>query len=424
LFAVGHQLAVRRPQLFDPGRVKIVVEQRIDEQRVGGQAVGIDIAELIASPFYQTSLQVSQQVDIQSGELVGLSVGRLIPEPRFMELNNLQFLALLNPAELLYQLDPQQRLVVQIDALDELRYSASEGSLLHWLADLPELPENLRFVLTSRPDEALLDDFHRRQSKWLREISIDPQSEAVQEDLRAYTRGFAAAPAIQAHLQAEQVDAALFIQTVVGRADGNFLYVNLLRRSIEQAINQDDQGALHGLLHAEEIPESLEGLYAHFLTRLRAQVGEARVEVEGETPLSSISQPAWEALYQPVLGVLATAFEPLEPVQIRQLARLQVEGRFLQSALQQLAQLLELRAGRVSLYHATLAEFLTSPTTQQRYPALYLEPAEWHRTIASAYRKGAPSWEAAAWEQVDDYGLLHLPRHLHALAAEARYRGE
>ena len=424
LFAIGHQLAVRRPQLFDPGDVKIVAEQRISKAEHGAKATGIIIGELIASPFFKTSLQIYQDVEINAGELVGLNIGRFTPETRLIEVENLQYLALLDPAELLFRLDPQEQLVVLVDALDELRFNRSQYNLLNWLADLPELPDNLRFVLTSRPDDDLLADFRQKQSQWLDEIKIDPDSNEVLTDLHAYTLEFSASPAIQKQLKTQGTELDRFTQVVVSKAEGNFLYVALLRRAIEQAIDDGDQNALLGLMTAETIPDGLKGLYAQFLIRLRSQVGETLVETEGESPFETRSQPAWEALYQPILGVLATAFETLEPDQLQNLAKLQVEERFIQSALQRLEQFLEQRAGRISLFHSTLAEFLTSLDTRQSHPALYLDPSEWHRKIASAYRQGAASWNEVAWKQVDQYGLLHLPRHLQALASDSRYREE
>ena len=57
------------------------------------------------------------------------------------------------------------RIVVLVDALDEIRYGPRGEDVLSWLAACPALPPNARFVLTARPDSDLLSVF-RRNSGW------------------------------------------------------------------------------------------------------------------------------------------------------------------------------------------------------------------------------------------------------------------
>ena len=56
---------------------------------------------------------------------------------------------------------PQNKVVVLVDALDELRYHDTKDNILHWLTGCPigDLPENVRFVLTSRPPDQALNLF-------------------------------------------------------------------------------------------------------------------------------------------------------------------------------------------------------------------------------------------------------------------------
>jgi hypothetical protein len=121
------------------------------------------VEDLRVSPFYQTSLRVEQDVALVAGELQGLSVKRMVAEERFLELFNLQHLALLDPARVLVRDDPTARIVILVDALDELRYTSGRDTILDWVISCPELPPNVRFLLTTRPDEPLLDAFRKRQ---------------------------------------------------------------------------------------------------------------------------------------------------------------------------------------------------------------------------------------------------------------------
>ena len=76
-----------------------------------------------------------------------------------------------------------------VDALDEVRYHRSSQTLLDWLCGAPELPANVRFVLTSRPEEELLAVLRAKQAQWLRTVEISNTDPRVHEDSRRYVDG-------------------------------------------------------------------------------------------------------------------------------------------------------------------------------------------------------------------------------------------
>jgi hypothetical protein len=423
LFAVSHQLAARRPRLFRSEQLEVVVEQRVRELQAEGKVVGIQVEDLRVSPFYRTVLKVEQDVPIVAGELAGISAKHMTVEKRILEIGNLQHLALLDPAAALLAEDARARIVVLIDALDELRYHPGQDNILQWLASCPELPSNVRVVLTSRPDDEMLSRFRRSQERWLREAAIDPRSERVQGDLRRYVTGFSAQDSVKDALVGQDVDASDFAARFVAKAEGNFQYVAALFRGIEQAIAGGEQEQLHQLLSGADLPAGLEQLYAFFLTLIRDSVADQKIEIEGEDSLDVTYLPAWEGLYQPVLGVLAVAREPLADGQIASLGSIQAEDRWLQGALGRLGQFLEQEGKRYRLYHSSFPEFLTSPETREEYPESYLNPDEWHRKIARFYRSQGASWEEINWGEIGDYGLSHLPAHLYALRHTKAGRG-
>jgi hypothetical protein len=90
LFALGHQLAAYRPELFRLEQVQLAADQRIGDIRAGGTVVGISIEELRASPFSKTALTVQQDVQVVAGDLVGLSIKRMVADLRLLDLANLQ----------------------------------------------------------------------------------------------------------------------------------------------------------------------------------------------------------------------------------------------------------------------------------------------------------------------------------------------
>jgi WD40 repeat protein len=420
LFALGHQLAALHPALFHPEKLDIVVRQHFGEIAPGGRAAGIRVEDLAVSPFYGTALRVEQRADVVAGELTGIAAGRLVAEERFLELSNLQYLALLDPAAVLMQEDPRARLVILIDALDELRYSPAGESALDWLATCPELPANVGFLLTSRPDRRLLEVFRRRQAEWLRETAIDADPAAVEVDLARYATTFAAQPAVERALAAHEITSEDFVAGAVARADLNFQYLAALFRAIEQVLaagyggrepeNARD-GTLRRLIRLEELPAGLGELYGFFLSLIRDAVAGERVAVPGATPAASEHLPAWEGLYQPVLGVLAVAREPLTLRQISHFGAIETEERWLRAALARLGQFLDGDERGYRLYHASLPEYATAEETAVTHPDDYLDPGEWHRKIAlAALAAFGEDWLTST----DDYALAHTPAHLAA----------
>lgn len=425
LFALGHQLAAQRPGLFQPQNLEVVLDQRIDRVEKGGYASGISIEDLRASPFLQTALKVTQNVGIVAGELQGLSVKRAVIEERFLELGNLQHLALLDPAQVLLRQNPHEQIVVLVDALDELRYQPGHDSILDWLTACPELPPNVRVIVSTRP-ELLLEAFRSSQHPWLREVVIEPESPQVASDLRRFMEGFVNEKSIQATLAQYGIEAAAFKEGAVVKADGNFQYVVALTRAIVQELAETDlveddlaksaRAALRRLLLLHDVPRGLSELYHFFLSRIRLSVAGQEITVAGVVASQDRQIRLWEDVYQPILGLLSVAREPLSVGQLASYGGVEAEGRWLQSVLLRLRQFLDQHGNSYRLYHSTMAEYITSKRTLASYPADYLDPAEWHGKIVRFYQGTYPSWADIDWGSVDDYGMRHLAAHLHAVA--------
>ena len=417
LFAIGHQLASFRPGLFHPEKLEVIVRQHVDEIAPGGRTVGIRVDDLEVSPFYETAVRVEQRVGAVAGDLTGITAGRLVTEERLLDIANLQFLALLDPAEVLLREDPDARIVILVDALDELRYQSGDESALNWLSGCPELPANVRFLLATRPDARLLEGFRSRQRAALHEEAIDADPREIDADLTRFATRFSQGGAVADALVAHEIAAEDLVAQTVARADGNFQYLAALFRAVEDALEPradseeeaERQRRLARLLRLEEVPTGLGELYGFFLALIRDAVGDDRVEAAADASGDTVSLPAWEGLYQPVLGVLAVAREPLTPLQIAYLGAIDVTERWLRGALSRLAQFTEREDDRLRLYHASLAEYLTAPTTRDSDPDDYLDPGEWHgRIAASAYRKHSGHWRSCT----DSYSIEQTPAHL------------
>jgi hypothetical protein len=156
---------------------------------------GARIGRLLASPFYQSIqsiVHVRQQVETVEGRLTGVEIDEIVSDPRLLPVSDLEELALWAPAEILLKTTPSERVIIFVDALDELagRAAAQDVDLMRWLRDLQELPENIRFVLTSRPSDAL-DAFVEKQAPFVARVELDPRDERIKSDVAAYTRALA-----------------------------------------------------------------------------------------------------------------------------------------------------------------------------------------------------------------------------------------
>jgi tetratricopeptide (TPR) repeat protein len=416
LLQIGCQLAATQPDLFTREQVEVAVEQRIGTVAETGQAIGAQVERIISSPFYQAVMQIQQQVKELKGNVIGIRVGEWITDPRLIPVDDLQYMALIDPALAMLQTHPDGRIVILIDALDELRYRPSQDTLLAWLATCPELPPNVRLVLSSRPDETLLTRFREAQQHWLRELNIAAGDPDLESALRSYASGLVAEPEFQATLGSAPA-MKNFVNRVVEKADGNFGYLDAVGRGIDQALTQEDHQLLTQLVELSDLPGTLRGLYVFFLHQLKDITSRKSIEVEDVETGDVHYLSAWPAVYQRILGVLTVAREPLSLAQIRRFGAIAAAPEYLVEAMEYLRQFLDREGDGYRLYHSTIVELLTAESTKENPDTqdIYQNSLRSHSRIVTFYRKGTESWEDVDWRRVDDYGLLHLAEHLYVL---------
>ena len=132
--------------------------------------------------------------------------------------------------------------------------------------------------------------------------------------------------------------------------------------------------------------------------------------------LTAASLDCWtiDTYYQPILGILSVALEPLTIEQIRKFGNIPGDRWDLVAAIDNLRQFLDKLDDRYRLYHTTLPEFLTSHNTQADYSYCYVDPVFQNRCIIKYFQAGKSSWEKADLRGIvkDSYGRRHLARHL------------
>lgn len=405
LLTIGGQLATLYPHLFKPKNLEVTVRQRIGSVKIDGEAIAARIQELHVSPFYSVALQVEQEIQQVAGKAAALEIGRLVSNARLLQMQDLQYLGLLDPARLLAQTDPEMRIVVLIDALDELRYSPAELDILRVLRELPEIPPNLRFVVSSRP-EKFLDRLLVRND--VRELPLDITRADNWADLQAYALDALGDNGLSTALIEEGIRLDVFTNRLLEKAAGNFLYLKSVLSGIQETlVDPAKQERLHRLLHVEELPDDLGALYGYFLASIvdwaeRREFGEA----------------TWRMYLKPLLGILAVAQEPLSEEQLLNFTKLRRTD--IRDLLRELRQFVEsINGGRMTyrIYHTSFAEYLFDDERNYDY---LVDKQEGHERIADHY---LDVWEGLESKLIGlqepekrdvdrGYGLRHLVTHL------------
>ncbi|SNY23391.1 hypothetical protein [Paractinoplanes atraurantiacus] len=406
LLRVGHQLATRRPELFDPDLLTVVVNQRVAAAGPGASVVGVRIEDLTVSPFHRTAIRVEQHVTDLGGRLVGLDVARATVDPRLLTWENLQFLALLDPAAALASMATGERIVVLVDAIDESLRFRSEVSVLDWLERSPQLPQNVRIVFSSRPHPRLATLQGVRPGQ-VETIDLNELAGAVRTDTHGFATGVLRAPAI-----ADRVaDPGSVAEHVADASEGNFAYLRAWQRGLDGAVAGGDDELADSLLSLDVLPAGLGALYAVFLHNARTEIERlGLLDVRDPRSAGDELVPAWEGAGQRLVAVLAVARAPLSSAQLTWLGSVRVWPSAVDDLIRLLRPLLDEVEHRWQFFHPSVAEFLTGEAEDEA-PDLFVRGDEWHRRVVRVYR-GAAVWAEVDWTVVDDYGLLHLADHL------------
>jgi hypothetical protein len=177
--------------------------------------------------------------------------------------------------------------VVVVDALDEVSATGDVRENVLYLP--PNLPDRVFFVVATRPrDRADL----RLQVNSREFFQLDSRSAANLADVCAYLEGFTGRPTMRGRLTDLRLSVEAFVDTLLDKAEGNFMYLHYVLPAIEQ-------GRLGGT-GLGDLPQGLQAYYeSHWRQMRRAAAGE------------------WFAYWQPVIVHLAAA---REPVSVHQLA--------------------------------------------------------------------------------------------------------
>jgi len=407
LLTIGGQLATLRPELFHPENLEVIVRQRVEDVEPGGQVIGAWIGKLRASPFYRTAIQVEHVIGRARGGVIALKIDELIDSARLLSMQDLQELGLLYPARLLSLNGSSARIVVLVDALDELRYSPADPDIVRTLREMPDIPENLRFIVSSRDENLeLLGRLLARNDA--RHLHLDVTEKENLNDLGNYAGRVISVPQLQQALAEVGSSPEAFADTLLAKAAGNFLYLRSVLDAIQESLADPEKKRLPGLLDVNGLPGDLPGLYGHFLTAI---VGWCRQEFPTET---------WRRYLSPLLAAMAVAQAPVSDAQL--VAFCGLSSQDVETLLREMRQFIETMLGTPRthrIFHASFAEYLTDRERNSDYwvdgPAADRRIVDHYLGAWGGLALGLPRLCDPGMVNLDGrYGLRHLAAHLEA----------
>ena len=382
--AAYHFCIARRADTIDPFLFARSISQQLC--RFDGFAAGI-------LKDTNINLQAVQNIQANYGQVIGNRIETLVINAPSSSLAFTH--AATEPLKTLYASGFDLPVLILVDAMDEAVQHKGSETIVDLLANAGELPAQVRFVLTSRPEGPVLRHFEQRQ---VPHFLLDAGRSENLKDIGKYIRRqLDISGPLQTRLEEQKMSHDAFIKRVTKGSQGNFLYVVWLLPAIAAGTQRFDS--------LEALPWGLDGIYREFL-RTR-KVG---------------AEEKWRSCYRPLLGFVAVAQEPLTRDPLMKFTALgSQEMKDLLDDMRQFLDPVEYQQGRFQLYHRSVTDFLTD---EERAQEFWIDLIGVHKKIVEHYRNGKDTWDKVDWDKADDYGLRYLASHLYALREDPEYRAQ
>ena len=345
----------------------------------------------------QINIIVDQSVETaQDSTIVGVAIGNL-DVSGVMSVQELFNLLILKPLSSIYRDGFNQKITILVDGLDEALTHDGTKKIVDLLSTLRDIPSNIRFILTSRKETKVRNNFEDAEELILSDSKFNQLNQSdVHEYIKKRLTQDEKLSSQVSGLEAKQQEE--HIENITNKSEGNFLYVTFLLDEI--ASGQRSLNELEGL------PEGLDGLYYQSLKRV----------VES-------GKQDWRKTYASFLGILSVALTSLTLTQLQAFTKqseLVVHDCLIQ--LQQFLEEVELKAEQAKeeksyrFYHQSFINFLHRASliidgreTENDY---YLSVKDSHQLIADYYWEKHQPLNALDWSRLDSYAYHYLANHL------------
>ena len=160
------------------------------------------------------------------------------------------------PLQQVYRNGYKEKILIIVDALDEALPFSKTDSIVHLLGKLTDLPGQVRFLATSRPDDRVFYLLPGAKRFYLdRDAPADQKPGQDDVYLWVKERLNSLAPGL------DPVKRQLLAERISQAADRVFLYAHLLLAELETGVRKTAD------LETTDLPQGLSGLYMDFLRR-------------------------------------------------------------------------------------------------------------------------------------------------------------
>lgn len=361
-----------------------------------------------ASAFLQRAAPGQYNVNISANAIVGRAIGILTK----------QIIVEAADARDVYEQSVRQPLAdvavakpggdpvfILVDGLDDA-LTFTSPNIVDLLERSTDFPDRVRFFLTSRREERVLNAFPASAGVRIIAVSTEANQADNDKDIRDYVAARASEPNVAAWAARTGREPDAFVDDLVAQAAGNFLYIRFV---LDNPPPPGTAGAA--------VPTGLEAAYDEFLARVLPGVGRYGTD------------PTWTETVKPVLGALTVAV-PAAPEDA--MPRWLGPTHDVTEALATVGQMTEWvddDGGSRRLYHRSLGDFLSTETLPPRAGEpqpnrFFVHLRDYHETIATYYLGAIERDWDRDWRKCDRYGLRRLVPHLYALHAMTEGRAE
>jgi len=232
------------------------------------------------------------------------------------------------------KLGPQGKAIIVVDALDEVdTLGLSPGANALYLP--VTLPQGIYVVITTRkiPIDLRIDCEQGT-------LDIEHDSAGNIADIREYVERAVSRPDIQAYIAAQGIDNELFIDHLVEKSEGNFMYLHYVLPEIEHGYYTD--------LGLDALPDGLQNYYEDHWRRMRGQ-----------------DEESWFNYKLPVIMALTAVIKPASMDLTADFSKVQERPR-IRAVLQEWGQFLHVEEvpyegslqKRYRVYHASFHDFI------------------------------------------------------------------
>jgi transcriptional regulator with XRE-family HTH domain len=156
--------------------------------------------------------------------------------------------------EVSHKIKPSEKVIIIIDALDEVDDAMSSGANILYLP--MNLPEGIFIVATTR-----LDKLNLRIDCIQGDYTIDPMSKENKDDIGEYLRAKVSDEGIRSYIKKQKLTQKSFVEHMKENSQGNFMYLHYVLPAIEAGAYKD--------LQLNRLPVGLQNYYEDHWSRMK-----------------------------------------------------------------------------------------------------------------------------------------------------------